>query len=193
MNEFPDRRPNGFVAGVNMAFHRHTPKPVDLATFHAFGGPLQAGDANFVVPTPDARCRTKISVVFSADVGGAAPAVADPMLASLPAGNTLWLVYRELSGSGTRTPVRNLAGTRAAPLAIPTDAGLWGYEDQIETAGDEVFGKLHLVPLGYIGRVQLRVRYAAMEPMSQAEWSNLVDKAIPWGGPVLQMAALLDG
>ena len=86
------------------------------------------------IPTPDSRCRVKLSILFvlisgesSNDITGA---------------STLWVAacdydQRGAGGGGGRTiPMTNVEGTEAAPTSIPQSAGLLGYSREFVTAAD---------------------------------------------------------
>jgi hypothetical protein len=98
-------------------------------------GPNQGGESGaatyFIrVPTPDSRCRVKLSIVFFST---GAPGT--------DAGGTIWIAACEqdqkgVSGSSGKTaPVTNVEGTQAAPTAFPA-AGLQGYSREFVTAAD---------------------------------------------------------
>lgn len=92
---------------------------------------------------------------------------------------TLWayLRSRAVSNQPLFLPTRNVAGTGAAPLAIPTDTRLWGYEFEIATVAQMLRGEL-IVGAGTATAAyewHLICEYASIEPMTDAEWKALVN------------------
>lgn len=88
------------------------------------------------VPTPDSRCRVKLSILF-VPTSGEAPD-------DITGNSTLWAAacdydQKGIAGGGGRTiPETNLVGTEAAPTAIPVSAGLLGYSREFVTAADVI-------------------------------------------------------
>lgn len=104
-------------------------------------GPQPAAEAialsaHVRVPTPDSRCRVKLSVVFYPS-SGAVPG-------GLAGVGTIWLAAYEEDqggaggGNGRTVPVANVEGTSAAPTSFPATAGLAGYSREFVTAADYV-------------------------------------------------------
>ena len=108
------------------------PPPIVLCTNSG------AGESTFStmvrVPTPDSRCRVKLSVSFVPANGANVADITGP--------TTLWIAGCDYDqggtgGGGGRTiPVTNVEGTKAAPTPIPSAAGLLGYSREFVTAAD---------------------------------------------------------
>lgn len=131
----------------------------------------------FLVATPNVRMRTRVAISLE-PVGTTVNVDAQAYTAVVAAAADLWVASKTLS-RGPRVkapPTRNIVGTAAAPLAIPTDTRLWGYEFELETAGELLRG--YFVPPasdagspGYTWRVQ--VRYEAVGArLSAEEWNQ---------------------
>lgn len=86
------------------------------------------------IPTPDSRCRVKVSIVY-------VPADSNNPT-DITGFTTVWIAgcdfdQRGVGGGGGRSlPVTNVEGTEAAPTAIPKAAGLLGYSREFVTAAD---------------------------------------------------------
>lgn len=141
-------------------------------------GPL----TEFWVKTPIVRCRTRVVVFVEPVLAGAGSVdvksqVNTTVLGTLP---TLWVVEQVVSKGDKRAypPVRNIVGTGAAPLAIPTDSRLWGYAFELETAGTDLYARLQLQPLSGASPTsanwRVQVRYESVERLTQAEWSRFL-------------------
>lgn len=92
---------------------------------------------------------------------------------------TLWatLRTRAVANQPLWVPTRNLIGTGAAPITIPTDTRLWGYEFEIVTVGQNVRGVL-TVGAGTATAAyewHLVADYASVEEISDEEWKILVN------------------
>jgi len=92
---------------------------------------------------------------------------------------TVWatLRTRAVANQPLFLPTRNIIGTGAAPLSIPTDTRLWGYEFEITTVGQNIRGVL-TVGAGTATAAyewHLVVDYASVEEISDEEWKILVN------------------
>jgi hypothetical protein len=150
--------------------------------------------ARFWVRTPQVRCRVRVVVFAKPDqpAGVGNPTAADPdadpitdMYVANVSGELglLWVAEHERgNGSGLKaSPVRNVVGTAAAPLSIPTDARLWGYAFEVETNGTELYGEF-TPPNNAVGgalcpsRWHVVVRYESVVPVSDEEWNQFLGK-----------------
>jgi len=126
------------------------------------------------VPTPDSRCRVKISLIYvpgdgdlPTDVTGAA---------------TVWIAgcdydQRGVGGGGGRTlPVTNVEGTKAAPTAIPKAVGLVGYSREFVTAADCLEVSVAITSITGIGSgawmLQTRIQPDAVT-LEWKEWEQI--------------------
>jgi hypothetical protein len=92
---------------------------------------------------------------------------------------TLWAAIRQRVQEDTPQPVptRNLVGTKAAPVAVPTDPGLWGFEGEWETAGEELYFSF-VPPNAKVGNTRgaawhAIVYYEAVQRLSDEEWNQM--------------------
>lgn len=96
-------------------------------------------------------------------------------------GATLWATLRSraVSNQPQYIPTRNIVGTGAAPLVIPTDLRLWGWEFEVTTVGQNVRGELTVTAGTATAAYEwhLIAEYASVEPMSDAEWRALANLA----------------
>lgn len=96
-------------------------------------------------------------------------------------GATLWTTLRSraVSNQPQFIPTRNLVGTGAAPITIPTDTRLWGFEFEVSTVGQNVRGELAVTAGTATAAYEwhLIVEYASIENMSDAEWRALANMA----------------
>lgn len=154
------------------------------------------GTAQFRVPTPSARVRTKIAV-FWEPVPAAGIAIPVDLTG---VAHTLWMGAEEYcSGPGRWTgwipvtdvivnPSSGVLITRNTPMTIPLNSKLMGYGQEFETLGDAIFGELvfnHVV--AFQGRWMLQVRYEATQLILDKEWEAIVALCTP---QVLQKADL---
>lgn len=168
-----------------------------LATYPSDTGTTLAPppESRFIVRTPQVRCRVRVSVFAKPDQPALGnPTLADPdvdpvtdMYAVDGTGRMglLWVVEHERgNGSGTKaSPVRNIVGTGAAPLSIPTDARLWGYTFELETCGTELYG-VFVPPNNALAgalttsRWHVTARYESVVPVSDEEWNQFLGKQL---------------
>lgn len=133
------------------------------------------------VVTPSVRCRTRLTLVL--DVIEENPAISGDPVATDNTSRvgltppTLWVASQVRPKSRSRyfSPVRNIVGTRTAPLTIPTDVGLWGYDINVETFGEQVWTRLNINSAG-INQVEwkLLVQYASLQPLTDVEWQKAI-------------------
>jgi hypothetical protein len=139
--------------------------------------------ATWRVPMPDSRVRCKVSVLFSPTPGTTNAAL--PIDVTLAAAK-IWGCLAEEDFAGRIAgpvptqnvvvdPTTGLLVTRAAPLSIPSDAGVMGWSREFVTAGDNLYFELTatLIP-GTPGRWMLYTRY---QPdglyLPQDEWDQI--------------------
>jgi hypothetical protein len=139
------------------------------------------------VTVPSAKVRARISVFAvptEAAAGNDNPMV-DDSDGVINGQWGLWAVLVTRSGGGIGAtgayfPTENIVGTKASPLQIPTDPGLWGHEFEIETAAASVL-MLRVDGVSTEGaanyQIRAQVTYQAIEPMSPEEWREFVDNA----------------
>ena len=149
-------------AGLGRQFH--VPKPQILSDFGAAG----TGTAVFRVPLPDSRVRCKVTLLY--DV---VPKTTNPSLPIDITGtsHTIWMCLADDDFQGrvagpvqtqnvVVNPATGLLVTRAAPLTIPSDAGVMGFSREFVSAGDYLYGEL---ATGFVasapGRWMLYTRY----------------------------------
>jgi hypothetical protein len=133
------------------------------------------------VLTPSVRCRTRLTLILDniEELPGAAadPVTTDNTTRVGLTPPTLWMASQVRPKSRSRyfSPVRNLVGTRTAPLTIPTDVGLWGYDLQTETFGEQIWTRLNVTSAG-INNVEwkLLVQYASVTPLTDTEWAKAI-------------------
>ncbi len=144
----------------------YCPRRIPLVTFNGATG--AGGVVRFRANIPDSRLHWKLSLVGIAD--GSAPA--RTVLAGR--GLKLWLAaveYDQIAGKAP-IPVTDIFGTRAVPVAFPTNAGLGGYSiENFTSAADGIEGEI-TVPAqlgGVAGGLYLQARY------QPATW-----QIVPW-------------
>jgi hypothetical protein len=161
------------------------PKPQVLADFGASG----TGTAKFRIPMPDSRVRCKVSLIY--DV---VPTSANTALPRDITGvsHTIWMCLAEESYQGRiagPVPTQNIIinpgtgvlVTRAAPLTIPSDAGVMGFSREFVTAGDNLYGEL---TTGFVAAVPGRwMLYTRYQPdgiyLPPDEWQQIVGLCRP--------------
>jgi hypothetical protein len=154
------------------------------------GATVNQPPIDFVVKTPNVRCRTRVAITLEPQGASAVDVDTQPYTTFADNGPaTLWVAAKTISRGARRKsiPTRNVVGTGAAPLSIPTDARLWGYEFEIETAGEELHGRF--VPPttvgapaeGYTWRVQ--ARYESVVRLSDQEWNQFLGRFGVWISP----------
>jgi hypothetical protein len=145
--------------------------------------------AEFVVGSPEVRCRVRGTLVFVPDLvpGGTTPLAQtvdqfwpSAMTPSYFGATGLWLAKRDEStnGSGDRVPTENLVGGVYAPRTIP-DQGCLGYTFEAETCSDELWGRLTvdgLAMAGATGKWVLRTSVVAYQLLTENEWRRVLGK-----------------
>jgi hypothetical protein len=134
----------------------------------------------FFVSTPNVRCRTRVALVLEPiGTGGTFNTSANANTAILGGDpGTLWICERERTRAGkpSPSPVRNVIGTGAAPIAVPTDDRLWGFALELETNGRDLYGRF--VPPDVkadptsASQWHVIVRYESVERLSNEEWQQ---------------------
>ncbi len=147
------------------------------------GTGVRTAVADFEVPIPDARLRTKVSLMFN-------PPAGTPLTVDLTAGSGLIWLYegeKDESGvSGVILPAANISGTQAAPLAIPVAAGLYGYSREFVTLADKVRGHFAFGTFAHEGTWGLQVTYCPDSVrFTPDEWDVITQSCNPTRvGPV---------
>lgn len=147
--------------------------PGDVTTVHPA--------IRFEVVTPNVRVRTRVELSLepaqaeTTDVDASAYTVMEGV------GSTLFVAERAVSRTSKRRAptVRNVVGTAAAPLAIPTDTRLWGYAFEVETNGQiltGVFTPSNQPAAAPAGAWWLSVRYESVERLSDVEWQQFLQQ-----------------
>jgi hypothetical protein len=164
----------------------YAPRPDILTDLVGGGSPVKA---TFRVPMPDSRVRCKVTVLYSPVPQGNDFALPVDITGF---NSAIWLGLEEIDWAGRvagPVPVTNLIVnpttgllvTRAAPLAIPSDANVMGFSEEFVTAGDQIFGELTTtyVP-GAPGRWMLYTRY---QPdglyLPPDEWQEICNLCTP--------------
>jgi hypothetical protein len=163
-------------------FHRKDLPPVVLANVIDVPARSRSGDAEFVVGTPEVRCRIKILLRW---VPAAQNLLVNPgdyhfLVGGVPTSRfgatSLWLAKRDDVDMGGRgcMPVENLAGDIYAGLPIP-DRGCMGYICEAETVAQEIWGRLVVDVNGLpgAGRWVLAASADAIEQMTEEEWARV--------------------
>lgn len=137
----------------------------------------------FEIKVPDVKCHVRAVLAISQASGTAIdPKAAVHTGVTGTNATTLWVctlsqLKAEFNAS-LLPPTRNVVGTGAAPLAIPTDTRLWGYEFEIETAAETLRGLLAVsgaAPATLQYRWHLQVYYQSIEMLSDIEWKKMVE------------------
>jgi hypothetical protein len=128
------------------------------------------------VPDPSVQVRVSLAIAPKTAV------TPDDSASTVSLGTTtatLWatLRTRAVANQPLFVPTRNIVGTGAAPITIPTDTRLWGYEFELVTVGQNIRGVL-TVGAGTATAAyewHLVVDYASVEEISDEEWKILVN------------------
>jgi hypothetical protein len=147
----------------------------------------------FNVRTPNVRMRTRVvlALVPTASTVDTNTAAVTTILDPAPNGK-LWgaIVQRVADNTLRAVPTRNIEGTKAAPTPIPTDTGLWGWELEIETCGDNL-QFIFTPPTAKLGNTvaaawHVLVNYEAVQRLTDEEWQLMRQGgAIDCGAPVV--------
>lgn len=147
------------------------------------GGEETGGITVAFVELPSAKVQARISI-FAVPTTGSDNPMVDDSDGVIVGTWGLWapLLTRAKFGgrAGNFFPTRNVIGTKAAPLQIPADPGLWGHEFEIVTAqAGRLMLRLNEIATGGTADYQIRaqVTYQAIVPMSPQEWTRFCDRA----------------
>jgi hypothetical protein len=186
-----DRTRAGYPSALHPSarFHRRDLPPLVLANVDGTDARSEhptGGQAQFVVGTPEVRCRIKATVLWI-------PAPENPLvlpdvywsLQGMPPapvcrldGCGLWVAKREDTALGGRafSPVENLAGDIFQPA--PLEVGCLGWTVEAETAADEIYGRLTITTTHEPGAGRWVVRAAAdaVEEMTGPEWDRVTSR-----------------
>lgn len=136
----------------------------------AVGVGAGTGTSRFRCPVPDPRLWVKFGVVWVPGDGSTAPGAATL---------TLWMSALERSGiggQGNESPVEDLLGTSAAPLAIPTNTALFGKFVQAQTGNTGLQGVMTITTptAGVVGKWVVKASYWPTVDMPREEWESIV-------------------
>lgn len=158
----------------------------------AAGNVDASGVVEFWVETPNVRARTRVNIVLTPVSGQNPQTTANTTVIGTAA--TLWVCEKEKARDQRvqSSPVKNVVGTGAAPLAVPTDTRLWGYSFEIETNGQELYGRFTPPASAGAGAPahswHIIVRYEAVVPLSAEEWRQFKQRqyvrVVPDGGQI---------
>jgi hypothetical protein len=148
-------------------------------------------DARFVIKTPHVRCNLRLAVFVARLATDADPIGSIGNYLDFDSGtgyvfglNALWICSRaHYRGGGALVPTKDVVGTRDAPLIIPTNKGLYGFEVELQTSGEELFGILTMpfqntdtIPLVQnptIGKDwHVACRYSSTVPLTAEEYAR---------------------
>lgn len=157
----------------------HRPEP--LIVMQQYGGETSGlTAATFVVPIPDPRLRTRISILEYVANNQA------KVLEGTGVQGRIYLTSRERDragrAGGLAFPLVNIAGSLAAGEVFPASTDLNGGSWTWDGAGDEIWGRLGSFtsiadrPI----RFQLQVTYTPMVRLCPEEWKNVVAKGVPY-------------
>lgn len=138
----------------------------------------------FRVLTPSVKARTRVAIMLVPRQSTPADVLNDTNTATLlgmTADLNVWSITRSIHPTQRPSiPTANIVAAGGSPLRIPTDDRLWGYEFEVETAGDELIGHLFLdfdpEPQQESHEWRLSVTYASVDPMSAEEWAQLISR-----------------
>ena len=163
----------------------HDPDPLNLLSVKPGGTLNFAGVLAFRVPTPDSRLVTSIDLLFSQPNAPAATVPFDMTFGST-IGASLWLAGRTLDrgGAGQLIPTVNLVGSRAAPIALPTDVAIDGYADDYPGGQDDIYGELTVSFSVFSPAQGLRISLLVrQEPgpcaICDDEWQQIIALCVP--------------
>jgi len=146
--------------------------PAPIILCRQTGGGESSYTTTVLIPTPDSRCRVKVSVLFVPSQGTNPADITGP--------STIWIAacdydQKGIGGGGTRTiPVTNVEGTEAAPTSIPAAAGLLGYSREFVTAADCLQAQFTTGSLAFPGFwvLQTRIQPDAVT-LEWGEWDEI--------------------
>lgn len=181
-----DRRPRlqtqpGYLAYLPSSYQFLGPEQDQLLDQIICSNPANAADndgfAEFWVKTPNVRCRTRVSFVLEPNDVSVDPNTALNTVI-LDGTGLLWAAEHERTRSGRpqMSPIRNVVGTGATPLAIPTDTRLWGFTFEVETNGQELYGQFTPPAIkdtpAAASLWHILVRYESVQRLSDEEWNQ---------------------
>lgn len=166
-------------------YQRYGPQDsADLDRAIIFVGAATAPSASsaFEIRIPDVKCHLRVVLALS-QASGAAIDPAQAVHTGVTGANTatLWVASRSQLkaefNANLLPPTRNIVGTGATPLTIPTDTRLWGYEFEIETAAETLRGLLAVTggaaaTAAY--RWHLQAYYQSVEMVTDDEWIKMI-------------------
>ncbi len=149
-------------------------------------------DARFVVRTPSVRCNLRLALLVamakatSNDPAGSglAPLSFDNATGYALATNQLWICKRaHYRTGGWDVPTADVVGTRPAPQIIPVNSGLYGFEIEIQTSGEELYGVFTVPALSAVDGItpqspgngkdwHIVARYSSTVPLTEAEYNR---------------------
>lgn len=188
------RRVQPSALHLSPGFHRRDLPPLVLATVLGTSQTGNSGTCEFMVGTPEVRCRLKGLLRWVPAAGNVLSAPEDyyflqgGMPFSRFGASTLWLAKRDdvdMGGRGLR-PVENLLGDIFGPVPIP-DPGCMGFLFEAETAAPEIWGRLTIDCSGSPGDGAwvLSVAADAVHPMTEEEWARVNSRMYLRGGGLL--------
>jgi hypothetical protein len=169
-------------------FNRFRLQPIDLAHVTYGGRGDDEGDAEFVIRTPEVRCRVRVTIMLAPLTfpPGATGDVVDRIWnghtapgASLFGGTQLWVAKRDEPGrhSGESLPVENIVGSYASYRPGP-DPGCLGFTFDFESCNDEVWGRLHVdaSAMTFSGVWVLRASIVGFQGVTPVEWDRVTSR-----------------
>jgi hypothetical protein len=174
---YPDYQPDSYQLLRGVEF---TALDKLIATYPAAATTAQP-TITFHVRTPNVRMRTRVALVLVpvADTTIDTDSALNTTILDAGFPGSVWGANVQQLHENTRksVPTMNVAGTKAAPVSIPTDAGLWGWEGQWETAGDDLLFRF-VPPRAKAGNTvaaawHVVVSYEAVQRLSAEEWQQM--------------------
>lgn len=161
-------------------FQRRDLPAIDVAFVAGVGGQgPQTGYAEFVMATPEVRCRIRGSLIFVPQLPGVDLISTMWDAGGKFGGSALWLAKRDeaTNGSAERVPVENLVGAYGALRPIP-DPGCLGFTFDLEVCADEVWGRFLVdsTLMDFPGKWVLRPSAVAYQAMTDVEWNRLLGR-----------------
>jgi len=140
---------------------------------------------SFRVPTPDSRVTASVAIVVSVQQQlGLQQGFPFDITNGAAFSYALWLAGRDQDegGSGLYVPTVNLLGTRAAPVAVPTDINIMGYSDDFDGGQDEIYGEFTVAGSWFANPLAARL-YVRYQPSAceicDDEWREIVEQCNP--------------
>lgn len=171
----PVWEPRGSPSSYNGERQIFRPRPITLVTFD--GSTTGTKTVSFRLPTPDARCRTKVALIGVPTPGGS------PLFL---AGKTVTLLLRSIEDAiegGMPIPVTSLPDPSVGTaFVIPQNTNLGGFSFETVTIGDAIEGTISVTDGAdtNTGRLVLQARF---QPDGQRlpwdEWREIVAQCNP--------------